>query len=468
MPQRDDHTEDWDTASRADDALPHGSGADGSGADDGGLVDGNRVDGDHVDGEQTRRELVPADVPPSGTARNPNTPPGELGIDLARLFEQASEQTRMAVCVTDPNRSGNPIVYVNQAFERMTGYGREEIVGRNCKFLQGPDTDPAHIAAIRAGLDARDVRVIEILNYRKDGTPFWNSLHIGPIYDDDGRLTHFYGSQWDVTGAHAEREALIRERQRSAVRREVAEELQHRAGNLFGVLTAIVRMSARGETNAAALAERVIERVDAMGRAHKASIAPGGVAGAPVDLHSLAGAVLRPYRTEREERIALSGPAVELPEEAATPIGLALHELATNALKYGALGDPEGRVDLAWTVKSEAKEHAKEHALRVTWTETGGPTPRVSEGGTDDNGPGGEGAGGTGSRLVTGVLRAVRGTIERDWRDAGLQATLHLPLARNDPALSDPSLSDAVSEDPDSDDAALVDPASRHRPDRRP
>ena len=401
--------------------------------------------------DQVSRELTPGDVPDSGEPGNPNVPPTEMGIDVARLFEQASEQTRMAICVTDPKIADNPIVYVNQAFVTMTGYGREDVVGRNCRLLQGEDTDPADVAAIRAALDAREVRVVEILNYRKDGTPFWNSLHVGPIYDDAGRLTHFYGSQWDVTAARSEREALVRERQRSAVRRQVAEELQHRTNNLFAVLNAIVRLSARGETDAAALKERVTERIEAMARAHEASIAPGGVAGAPADLRTLAEAVLRPYRTEAEARIELSGPDIVLPEAAVTPLGLALHELATNALKYGALGVAEGRVELRWDLDGGGDDAPDANArgtrdLRATWTEMAGPVPAHATGGAATGGAatggaaGGEAEGtGTGTRLVRGVLRAVEGSIGYDWRPTGLVVTLRLPLpAPRDAAALEP------------------------------
>src|SRR5690349_15160652 len=100
------------------------------------------------------------------------------------LFEQAMAQTRMAVCLSDPNMPDDPIVFCNEAFERLTGYSAEEVIGRNCRFLQGPDTDPHEVARLRDALREEKVAVVELVNYRKDGTRFWNALHLGPIYGE--------------------------------------------------------------------------------------------------------------------------------------------------------------------------------------------------------------------------------------------------------------------------------------------
>ena len=346
-------------------------------------------------GVQADLELDPRDVDHSL-----NQAPEDMPIDPARLFEQATEQTRMALCVTDPHRPGNPIVFVNQAFVELTGYQREEIIGRNCKFLQGPDTDPRTVEAMRDILERQAVEVIEVLNYRKDGTPFWNSLHLGPIFDDANRLTHFYGSQWDVT-------EVVSERARGEMQRRVNEELQHRTRNLFGVIGSIVRQSARGVDDVGTLVAKVTERIDAMGRAHDVSISPGGETGQPGDLHALSEAILRPYRTEAAGRIGLDGPVVAIPTALVTPLGLVLHELATNAVKHGALGVAGGQVRLDWTC--EGRE------LVLNWTESGGPRPEA-------------GTPGTGSRLMRGVLSAASGRIETELREGGLRAVLHLPL----------------------------------------
>ena len=126
---------------------------------------------------------------------------GRAGNDAStrRLLEMMFQQTRMAMCVTDPYQPDNPIVAINAAFTRLTGYGEDEILGRNCRFLQGPETDPDEIARIRRAIEDRSLDYFELLNYRKDGTAFWNALHVGPILDEAGRLLFHFGSQWDVT-----------------------------------------------------------------------------------------------------------------------------------------------------------------------------------------------------------------------------------------------------------------------------
>jgi len=114
----------------------------------------------------------------------------------------------MAMIATDPHQADNPIVFANDAFLKLTGYGLDEVVGRNCRFLQGPDTDQDVVAKLRKVIDEQTFGYVEIINYKKDGTPFWNALHISPVYDDDGHLTHFFGSQWDITAQRKAVEAM--------------------------------------------------------------------------------------------------------------------------------------------------------------------------------------------------------------------------------------------------------------------
>ncbi len=104
----------------------------------------------------------------------------------------------IAAVVTDPRQPDNPIVACNQAFEVLTGYSSEEILGRNCRFLAGPGTELALSQELRSGQLERRPVLIEILNYKKDGTPFRNALLVAPIFDDQGELEYFIGSQMAV------------------------------------------------------------------------------------------------------------------------------------------------------------------------------------------------------------------------------------------------------------------------------
>lgn len=116
-----------------------------------------------------------------------------------RLRDRAIEASSVGIIITDARQTDYPIIYANPAFSRITGYSREELIGRNPRLLQGPDTDPAAIAELgRAFREARDCH-LTLKNYRKDGTTFWNELFISPVRDQRGTLTHYIGTQTDVT-----------------------------------------------------------------------------------------------------------------------------------------------------------------------------------------------------------------------------------------------------------------------------
>ena len=121
-------------------------------------------------------------------------------------FVAAVGMTRMPMVISNPRLPDNPIVYVNDAFLELTGYGREEIVGRNCRFLQGPKTDPAAVGRIRKAIVDREFIELDLRNHRKDGTAFWNRLLMVPVRDAAGDVAYFFASQFDVT---LERERLV-------------------------------------------------------------------------------------------------------------------------------------------------------------------------------------------------------------------------------------------------------------------
>ncbi|WP_374530435.1 PAS domain-containing protein [Novosphingobium sp.] len=117
--------------------------------------------------------------------------------------------SQVAAVVSDPRQADNPIVACNQAFMDLTGYAREEILGRNCRFLRGERTEPEQTAKLREAVAQRRPAMVELTNYRKDGTPFLNAVMIAPLFDDNGDLTYFLGSQMaiDEDGEHRRRQA---------------------------------------------------------------------------------------------------------------------------------------------------------------------------------------------------------------------------------------------------------------------
>ncbi|WP_246692775.1 PAS domain-containing protein [Methylobacterium sp. WL64] len=121
------------------------------------------------------------------------------GDGLTDPFAAAVRATRMPMIITDPRQHDNPIIFANPAFCRLTGYAPEEVIGYNCRFLQGPETDPHDVSRIRAAIAERRGIELPILNYRKDGTTFWNQLLLAPVEDAKSEVAYFFASQYDVT-----------------------------------------------------------------------------------------------------------------------------------------------------------------------------------------------------------------------------------------------------------------------------
>ncbi|WP_226019312.1 LuxR C-terminal-related transcriptional regulator [Novosphingobium sp. FKTRR1] len=133
------------------------------------------------------------------------------------------ENSVVAAVVSNPRLPDNPIVACNAAFMALTGYGEGEIIGRNCRFLRGAGTEPELTEQLRVGIAAKVPVMVEILNYKKDGTPFRNAVMIAPIFDAEGELEYFLGSQVEIAGgadAGNPRSAIAREKVEALPKRQ--------------------------------------------------------------------------------------------------------------------------------------------------------------------------------------------------------------------------------------------------------
>ena len=131
--------------------------------------------------------------------------------EVRRLVDRAVHSSASGILITDAKRPDNPIVFVNPSFERITGYTAQEALGKNCRFLQHEDRDQPALEELREAIRAgRECRVV-LRNYRKSGEPFWNELHVAPVYDETGDLANFVGVQNDVTGRVEAEERLRRQ-----------------------------------------------------------------------------------------------------------------------------------------------------------------------------------------------------------------------------------------------------------------
>ena len=132
----------------------------------------------------------------------------------------------IASVITDPRLPDNPIIEANEAFSRLTGYGRDEIIGRNCRFLAGARTEPWLTDGIRQAIAARQPTLLEILNYKKDGTPFRNAVLIAPVFDEKGDLRYFLGSQLELPEDAPSPSVLRRQRAAASVGKLSPRQLQ--------------------------------------------------------------------------------------------------------------------------------------------------------------------------------------------------------------------------------------------------
>jgi two-component sensor histidine kinase len=220
-----------------------------------------------------------------------------------------------------------------------------------------------------------------------------------PIPDADGGIVEWFGAASDVTARREaeERQALL------------AREVDHRAKNALAVVQSVVRLTPAQE--AAAFKRAVEGRVSALARA-QALLAADRWTGA--DLHALLAGELAPFRSDGQ-RVALDGPRVALPPGAAQPLAMAAHELATNALKYGALSAAGGSVSVSWRV-----EGGRPGVLRLRWAEADGPPVA---------GP--PSRRGFGSRVIEGTVRGqLGGAVSLSWERTGLICELQVPLRR--------------------------------------
>jgi PAS domain S-box-containing protein len=155
--------------------------------------------------------------------------------DRGNIFFAAVAMTRMPMTLTDPRQPDNPIVFCNGAFLDLTLYKEDDVIGRNCRFLQGAETDRRTIDEVRKAVAEERAVAVDVLNYKADGTPFWNALFIGPIFDQDGTLLYFFASQMDITERRLSQESHLQAQKMEAIGQLTAG-MAHDFNNLLQVI----------------------------------------------------------------------------------------------------------------------------------------------------------------------------------------------------------------------------------------
>ena len=278
-------------------------------------------------------------------------------------FAAAFKATRMPMLITDPQQPDNPIIFCNEAFAKLTGYSRDELIGRNCRLLQGPETDRNAVAQLRDAIaDERDIS-IDILNYRKDGSSFWNALFVSPVRDANGDVIYFFASQLDFTTIKSKEKDLAEAR--NSAEREVARrtrdlsealkaktllvhEVDHRVKNNLLTIASIVKLQARmSETDhVKRTLFSVLNRVEALSTVQRklftsADLGRFDVSDFAKDLiEDLVGALKRD-----DIRVVIDLSPVLVPAVKASPLALIINELVLDAVRRG-LSDGGGDIHL--------------------------------------------------------------------------------------------------------------------------
>jgi PAS domain S-box-containing protein len=276
-------------------------------------------------------------------------------------FAAAFKATRMPMIVTDPSQSENPIIFCNEAFRRLTGYGDDEIIGRNCRFLQGPETDKATVARIRDAIAAGQDVAVDILNYRKDGSTFWNAVFISPVRDEAGAIVYFFASQLDFTNvksreadlAAARHEAEAQVAQQTATLRAALEaqtllvhEVDHRVKNNLLTMASIVKMQARitRDDGRRQTLMSVLNRIEALSTVQRKLFTLDDVS--KFDMSDF----VREHVTDlvdatgrKDIRLSLDLSPLLVPAVKATPLSLIVNELVGDAVRRG-LSDGGGDI----------------------------------------------------------------------------------------------------------------------------
>jgi PAS domain S-box-containing protein len=297
----------------------------------------------------------------------------------------------------------------NRGAERLFGYTAEEVIGKSITILipaDQRDEEPSILRRIRAG---ERIEHYETKRRRKDGSLIDISLSVSPMRDGSGK----------IVGASKIARDIGERKEAEAQRDLLVAELSHRVKNTLATVISIARQSFATNPNAVEAQRSFNARIRALGQTHSrlAEAKWSGVVLETVLLDELA-----PYRHEDGANMRLSGPVTVLNAKQALTLGMAMHELVTNAAKYGALATEHGVVDVGWEVDAERK------LLTITWAERGGPAVRQPE------------RKGFGRLLIEKVLASdLGGDVSMDFAEGGLKCVISVPLSIDLPATVAPS-----------------------------
>lgn len=321
-------------------------------------------------------------------------------------FVVAAETTRMAMVFTDATDPENPIIFANDSFLALTGYELREVLGKSFRFFLAHVADPESAATIDAEFSGKSESGCELRYRRKDGGESWVRLFISPVRDEHGKIVQYFVSFVD----------LSRWKDEQARSRVLIDELNHRVKNMLSVVQSIVWQALRSTPDPKVALQAIESRLFALSRSHDLLTRENWKS---AGLRQVIGEAMRPFIGTDPDRIGLTGEDVRFPPRAALALSVVFNELATNASKYGALSNADGKVRIAW----KTHEAPGGRRLFLEWEETGGPPVKP---------PSHKGFGST--VIQRGLESELQADVRVDYRPQGLVCTIDAPAPDGSPS----------------------------------
>ena len=322
------------------------------------------------------------------------------------------ERLPFAISIADLEQDDAPLVYVNRAFEKLTGYSSESVLGRNCRFLQGEETDTGTVAELASAVaEGREVEAT-ILNYRADGNPFWNRLTMAPLgnhsEDDSGR--YFVGFQ-----------RLVEDRQEPADRATTTDqqlaEVQHRVKNHLSMIVSMIRIQAPRSGDVRDAFDTLARRVEALQLLYQ-EMDQAGLAKATdkiIPLGAYLGRIasaINHIDGRKGVKLNFTSETLTVPVETAGRIGLVVSEIITNSMQHAFADRDRGVVEVRCKTLSD-------DLLRITIEDDGAGLPE------DCNWPH---EGNLGARIVRELLKGMNAKLDLSSETAGTTINIDIPL----------------------------------------
>jgi PAS domain S-box-containing protein len=313
-----------------------------------------------------------------------------LSVNATQRIAAIVESSDDAVVSKDLNGT---IATWNAGAERIFGYVADEVVGKPITILIPPDRRQEEVEIIEHIRHGRRVEHFETVRVRKDGSRVDISLTVSPVRNSAGKIIGASKIARDITERKQSEKHIA----------SLAREAEHRAKNMLAIVQATVRLT---EADTPRELKHAIEgRIQALANVH-ALFVQSRWTGA--ELHSLVTQELSPYHRDGETRVRIEGPGLLLEPNTAQTMAVTLHELATNAAKYGALSVPKGKIQVEWSRVADGR-------IVLRWTETGGPAVKPPT------------RKGFGTRVIESMIQQEMGEFRLDWRVEGLACEICMP-----------------------------------------